>query len=105
MRLGTRGCRGSGLLVLALLISWGSVGIGLNVPGQLNASVFGRANDTLTSRVVNDGQDLYATLSDVTVSTIILNGEEQAAVVDEPTCTICICCAASGALELLQAYL
>ena len=69
------------MLALAVLTSCVTLGTGFDVPGQLDASVFGHANDTLTSRVVNDGKDLYATLSDVTVSTIILNGEKQAAVV------------------------
>ncbi|BDA46411.1 probable serine/threonine-protein kinase/receptor R826 at N-terminal half [Coccomyxa sp. Obi] len=40
---------------------------------QLDPKVFGYANDTSSSRIVNTGADLVATLSDVTVSTIILN--------------------------------
>lgn len=41
---------------------------------QLDPRIFGYANDTSSSRIVNTGADLAATLSDVTVSTIILNG-------------------------------
>lgn len=41
---------------------------------QLDPKFFGYANDTSSSRIVNTGADLAATLSDVTVSTIILNG-------------------------------
>lgn len=41
---------------------------------QLDPKIFGYANDTSSSRIVNTGADLAATLSDVTVSTIILNG-------------------------------
>lgn len=41
---------------------------------QLDPSIFGYANDTSSSRIVSTGADLAATLTDVTVSTIILNG-------------------------------
>lgn len=47
----------------------------LTAPGQLDPSIFGDANDSAITRIVNTGRELGASLEDVTVSNIILNGK------------------------------
>lgn len=63
-----------GLLGLFIILVGVNLACSARSLDQLDPKIFGYANDTSSSRTVTTGADLAATLSDVTVSTIILNG-------------------------------
>ena len=63
-----------------------SAGVPLVLEG-LDPTIFGSVLDFSTSRVVNSGEDLRAYLSDVTVSTLLLNGELECVLVLRRFCS------------------
>jgi hypothetical protein len=61
-------------LWVIIVLTCARPGRGLIEQSSLDPTIFGYCNNSLTTRVIITGNDLYKALQDVTISTIILNG-------------------------------